>query len=222
MTLSKNLSFMLMVLVSALLIAINYYTIQITSAVRAYINGESLYSKGQKDASRNLIIFLTTADTSYSDRFTQDLTIPVGDREARLGLISGASDEYIKTKFIAGNSHPEDVASMICLFRNFKDVSFMHEAIDIWESADDEVATLEKIHVEIRQKTKTFTISPAVRASYLREIDAITLSLTVKERDFSNVLGTAARKINNFLFFGQRNSHPGDYRERMEILGRIV
>ncbi|MEZ0131503.1 two-component sensor histidine kinase, partial [Flavobacterium sp. LBUM151] len=38
----------------ALLICINFFTIKTLSATRAYVNGESHYSKGQKDASRHL------------------------------------------------------------------------------------------------------------------------------------------------------------------------
>lgn len=46
----------------ALLICINFFTIKILSANRAYVNGESHYSKGQKDASRHLITYLFTKD----------------------------------------------------------------------------------------------------------------------------------------------------------------
>ena len=44
------------------LIVINYLTIKILSASRAYVNGESHYSKGQKDATRHLITYLFTKD----------------------------------------------------------------------------------------------------------------------------------------------------------------
>ena len=54
---------MLMVLFScAFLILINYFTIRILSASRAYVNGESQYSKGQKEASRHLVTYLYNND----------------------------------------------------------------------------------------------------------------------------------------------------------------
>lgn len=41
-----------------LLIVSNYLTIRILSASRGYVNGESHYSKAQKDATRHLITYL--------------------------------------------------------------------------------------------------------------------------------------------------------------------
>lgn len=46
----------------AFLIISNYFTIKILSASRSYINSESHYSKGQKDATRHLTIYLLTND----------------------------------------------------------------------------------------------------------------------------------------------------------------
>src|SRR6478736_2221397 len=49
------------------LIVINYITIRTLSASRAYINGESHYSKGQNKASRHLITYLFTEKNKKGD-----------------------------------------------------------------------------------------------------------------------------------------------------------
>jgi hypothetical protein len=43
---------------SAAIFVVNYYSIKILSGTRAYINGESEYSKGQKDASAYLTNYI--------------------------------------------------------------------------------------------------------------------------------------------------------------------
>ena len=42
----------------ALQLAVTAFSIEVLSAVRAYVNGESLYSKAQKDAHERLIAYI--------------------------------------------------------------------------------------------------------------------------------------------------------------------
>jgi hypothetical protein len=46
-----------------LIIVVNYNTVKTLSAIRAYIQGEGHYSKGEKDASENLVLYLDTFDS---------------------------------------------------------------------------------------------------------------------------------------------------------------
>ena len=60
------------------------FSIQMMSTVRAYVTGESLYSKGQKDAQ---IFLLDYADRFLEEdyqRFMSSLAMPLGDRAARV------------------------------------------------------------------------------------------------------------------------------------------
>src|SRR5262249_55237492 len=55
-------------------------------AVRGYVGGESLWSKGQKDAAHHLVRYAATRDPAEYDRFRDAIAIPLGDRQARLEL----------------------------------------------------------------------------------------------------------------------------------------
>ncbi|HYJ99303.1 MAG TPA: hypothetical protein VEX14_14675, partial [Burkholderiaceae bacterium] len=46
------------VTIVALQLAVTAFSIEVLSAVRAYVNGESLYSKAQKDAHERLIAYI--------------------------------------------------------------------------------------------------------------------------------------------------------------------
>src|SRR5690349_15959007 len=112
------------VFAASCLIMINYFTIKTLSAVRAYSDGESRYSKGQKDAARNLIMFVNTHDTHYWKAFEEELNVPIGDSIARVGLLNDAPESVIKNGFLAGRNHPDDLDDLIWVFRNFKNIAF--------------------------------------------------------------------------------------------------
>ncbi|WP_230407932.1 hypothetical protein [Flavobacterium hydrocarbonoxydans] len=119
--------FMLLLIVfvsCALLICINFFTIKILSANRVYVNGESLYSKGQNNATIHLISYLYTQNKKEWDLFRQELEVPQGDRDARVELSNGDETETIKEGFRAGRNNEKDLDDAIWLFRNFKNVSF--------------------------------------------------------------------------------------------------
>ena len=57
----KSLTLIVLVLISGIsIIFFNFYVIKTTASIRGYINGESNYSKGQKDAVRSLLQYLDT------------------------------------------------------------------------------------------------------------------------------------------------------------------
>lgn len=77
----------LIILSCTFLIYINHSTIRILSGIRAYVNGESHYSKAQKDAARNLITYLYTENEAAWDAYLEELRVPKGDSIARVHLI---------------------------------------------------------------------------------------------------------------------------------------
>jgi signal transduction histidine kinase len=195
----RNLSLVLLVIVSsALLIAINYYTIKTTSAVRAYINGESRYSKGQKDGARHLITYLTWENEKYYQLFNEEIKVPLGDSMARVALMNHGSYERITEGFLQGKNHEDDIGNMIWLFKNFKNVAFMKKAIGIWKEADVLTGQLQKIGGNANKKFSA--LSSDEKEKLIMQINVLTTELTIRERAFSDLMGATARKINFYLF----------------------
>ncbi len=188
------------VLASTSLIFVNFFTMKVTSAVRAYINGESHYSKGQKDASMHLIQYLVQQDPKYFDLFNQEIRIPQGDGIARTELLRDGEIGKIREGFAQGKNHPDDIDNLIWLFKNFKEVPFMQKAIIIWGEADVLVSELYALGNEIDDELKAGEITGEKLEERLNQINVITALLTIKEREFSENLGVAARKIRMLLF----------------------
>jgi len=64
----------------------------VLSSARAYVGGEGLYSKGQKDAVRFLGQYLHSGEEADWQRHLAALAVPLGDRVAQLELEKPAPD----------------------------------------------------------------------------------------------------------------------------------
>lgn len=108
----------------ALLICINIFTIKILSANRAYVNGESHYSKGQKDASLHLITYLYNKDPNQYKLYLEELKVPQGDGIARKTLLKAGDNQVARQGFLIGRNHKDDLNDIVWLFVNFKKFLF--------------------------------------------------------------------------------------------------
>ncbi len=196
----KNFLLMLFVTLSSiLLITINFYTIKILSGVRAYINGESEYSKGQKDASLFLATYINLGDEQYYTSFKKSIDVPGGDKLARVSLQGDKDDSIIFRGFIAGHNHGTDIPDMIWLFRSFQSMPFMKEAISIWSDGDVLTDNLRLLGEEVHNSIAAKSFTDKDKELKIKRIDALSVALSKKESAFSAVLGNVARKINTLL-----------------------
>ena len=155
------------------LIFINFFTIKILSANRAYVNGESHYSKGQKDAVRHLITYLYTEDTAHWKLFKEELSVPEGDGAARNALVNNSEIEIIKDGLRAGRNHEKDLDDMIWLFQNFGTISFFKKAINEWEKGDALIDQLSFVGYKIHDKIQTDYLDEVSKLEFLSQISSI-------------------------------------------------
>lgn len=183
------------------LIFINYFTIKILSANRAYVNGESQYSKGQNKASRHLITYLYTENEKHWELFNEELKVPLGDQLARITLTNELSDSLAKEGFRAGKNKEEDLDDLIWVFKNFQSLPFLKKAILEWEHGDQLVNKLNKIGFEINSKIKSHDLNEVSKLEFLSKISILSNKLSVNEDKFSNTFGEGTRQIKNYLIF---------------------
>src|SRR5437899_1775694 len=99
------------------------FSILLLSTVRAYVAGESLYSKAQKDAQIYLLDYAEKQREADYARFVSALAIPLGDRAAREALQRPHPDVAAASKgFLDGGNHPDDIGGLILMFRWFQHV----------------------------------------------------------------------------------------------------
>ena len=170
------------------------------SSVRAFVGGEGLWSKSQKDAILTLYQYGLSGDPKDYDNFKASLEIPMGDRKARLEMLKPNPDHaVIRQGFIEGGNHPNDIDGMIKLLLRFHEVSYMKTAINAWTGADEQLDKLlvvaEDMHRTIQSEGKT---SPKLKITFAR-IAEINRNLTALENEFSSSLGAGSRWLEGLL-----------------------
>jgi PAS domain S-box-containing protein len=169
--------------------------LEIMSGVRAYVGGEGLSSKGQKDAAYHLLRYAASHDPREYVRYRAAVAVPLGDRRARRQLerAASAADGFAASGFVEGRNHPDDVPIMMQLFRRFRHVSFMATAVDVWRQADRDVARLVAVGDALHAAIAGEHASPEETARLLRKIDVLNDRLTPLGEAFSATLGAGAR-----------------------------
>ena len=181
-------------IVLGLMAALGVASAEILSSVRAYVGGESLWSKGQKDAVYHLANFAVSKSEADFQRFRAALAIPLGDQRARVQLEQAVPDlAAVRTGFRDGGNHPDDIDGLIWLFRNFRRVDFMSAAIAIWAEGDLEIHALDDLADRIRREVVDGAADPRQMQALLLALGAQNDRLTELELRFSATLGKASR-----------------------------
>lgn len=192
---------LVMSLASAAIIVVNNYSVRVLSSVRAYVNGESQYSKGQKDASAFLINYISFHNPTDYTAFRNSIAIPLGDHTARVTLMTHPSDiKLIKEGLLAGKNHPEDIDNIIWLFDNFKSLAMFKKVVHIWGEADKKVAYLDRISATVRAEMRKGNMSEAEKKAMITAINKNSAALTIQAQMFSDTLGDISRKLNTYVF----------------------
>ena len=183
-----------------LLIALGAFSMDILSSVRAYVDGEGLYSKAQKDAVLHISHYAKSRDERDYQHFLQAISVPLGDRTARLAL-DGAEPDVAAARagFLAAHNHIDDISGMIRLFRTFRHVSFMREVIVIWTAADALVVELTQEASRLHGLVISRPDDAASLQASLARIEVLNLRLNSLEVAFSARLGDASRQVRHWL-----------------------
>ena len=168
----------------------------VLSSTRAYVGGESLWSKAQKGATSSLYRYAKTRSESDYREFRGLLAIPLGDRSAREELEKAAPDEIVATRgFLAGQNNAEDIPGMMRLFRRFRNLPDFAGAIAIWAEGDRRITEL----MQAAEQLRSSGAGTPVESAALQRIEKIDAALTTLERRFSDTLGDVSRQVERKL-----------------------
>ena len=176
------------------------FSIQLLSAVRAYVTGESLYSKGQKDAQIFLLDYAENHREADYQRFMEALAVPLGDRVAREALQQREPDiARAQQGFLAGGNHPDDIAGLIRMFRWFQHVPFMSEPIATWTEGDRVIEQMRVLVDRARERFLAGDMDSQPGRDIRVQAPILNSRLTELESKFSFQLGEASRITQQLL-----------------------
>ncbi|MDP4074147.1 EAL domain-containing protein [Acidovorax sp. A1169] len=199
-TLRVTWPFLLMVL---LLAACASGSLYVLSAVRAFVAGESLWTKGQKDAIYYLDRYAATGSPDAYAQYRKAVEAPLGDKAARLALVESDPIDLKAARegFARGENHPDDIDSLIWLLRWFHHFEIMQQPLTHWLVGDQHIASLQLLAEEIRQGHAAGLVDAATRRGWQASIRAINAGATPAARAFSASLGDSSRRIVQWLLW---------------------
>lgn len=187
-------------LVAGLLVLANI-GMDVLTSMRAYVGGEGLWSKAQKDSVHYLIRYGKTHSDDDYQRYLNSIAVPLADHDARMELQKARPDfGLVRRAFIGGRNHPDDVQGMIDLFRRYHFEPHIRIAIRMWTQGDEYLQELSRLGALIHDEISS-PVSDAKRVdALLAQVDAINERFPQVEDDFSRSLGDAARYARLVVF----------------------
>jgi PAS domain S-box-containing protein len=180
--------------------SVSALSIQLLSTVRAYVAGESLYSKAQKDAQIYLLDYAEKHREVDYVRFMSVLAIPLGDQAAREALQQSEPDvEAARRGFMAGGNHPDDIDGLIRMFRWFQRVPFMSKPIATWTEGDRTIGEMRAMVERAHEGSRTGEAHSAAVQAMLLQSPNFNDRLTRLTGEFSAQLGEASRTTQRLL-----------------------
>jgi len=195
-----NLAILTVFMIVSGLFFIGISGFSLLSGLRAYVGGEGLWAKGQKEATNKLIQYVYTGEESRYKAFVDSLKKPLGDKAARLSMDKSEPVEIITQGFVAGGNHPDDIPIMIFLYKYFRNLHFIEKAIEEWKTGDRLIDDLIKLGEKVSRKLNTNNLDEAQKLNILNAIDDLQKGLDEAENLFSENMSSAARWVANFLF----------------------
>ncbi len=173
-----------------------FAVLEIKSGLRAYVTGESYWSKGRQDAVYYLDRYAASANPDDLAQARSGLAIPLGDLKARLALEQSSPDlAAAREGFLQGGNHPNDITRLIWLFQYFEEVNYFQQSMDIWRRTDNHILRLESLADMLEEGRLT----PNQLLDIRSEIHDINGLLSDLEMEFSRTLGEADRWLNGIL-----------------------
>ncbi|MCF5723272.1 EAL domain-containing protein [Pseudomonas syringae] len=189
--------FIAVVLFQALLGCVSLFML---SAVRGYVAGESLWSKGQKDAIYYLTLYADNRDEATYLKYQQAIAVPQGGHELRIALDRPTPDlAAAREGILKGGNHQDDVSSLIWLYLNFRHFSYLEKAIELWTVGDGYLMQLDDLAREMHRSIARDQISGNDVRQWKAHIIAINEGVTPAAKAFSDALGEGSRMILRLL-----------------------
>ncbi|MDQ2971555.1 MAG: diguanylate cyclase, partial [Pseudomonadota bacterium] len=208
-TLQKSLSRRLLPLAYALvavvcfILALTWGALQVQVALAGFLNGESVWSKAQKQAVIDLDAYAVSGDPARLANFRRNFAVMASDRWARDAVLSGRFD-YGTVVQALRRSHalPIAIPGVIFMLEHFSNAPYMAVALQAWRSTDTRITDLDTIAGELQRSNAAVASTGVEIARQRGRINAINNFIQPRSNLFSQSIANGAVWIGRVLFGG--------------------
>ncbi len=176
------------------------FAVRTLSSVRAFINGEGLWSKAQKDAVYTLFVYAHSHNEKDYQAFRDYLKVSQGDNITRIELRKAHPNLAVARQgFIEGLNNPDDVDGMISLLIRFNKVSYLSRAINAWGNAEQSMEQLIAMSNDLYVIIGSKNVSQKEIDKVLQKAEVLNRKVTLQEDEFSSTLGEGSRWMEKII-----------------------
>ncbi|WP_267220679.1 putative bifunctional diguanylate cyclase/phosphodiesterase [Dyella silvae] len=141
-----------LVAVIGLILVFTWSALQVQVTLAGFLNGESVWSKAQKQVVIDLSAYVESGDAQRLAAFNENYGLLISDGWARDAIASGVYDRArVDEAFTRGKILPQAKPGMIFMLRCCTNTPHMHEAVSVWRAADGPLHQLGLIAKEVAQ-----------------------------------------------------------------------
>ncbi|HET6913853.1 MAG TPA: EAL domain-containing protein [Rhodanobacteraceae bacterium] len=186
-----------------LILALTWGTLLVQVTLAGFLNGESIWSKSQKQAVIELDAYAVEGDPAALAEFKRSYAIVLSDAWARDAIASGHFDrKQVAAAFARGSVMPDAIPGMIFIFEHFSGAPYISEALRMWHSVDGQIAELGTIAGKLERARKSGSITQEEIARQRRRIHTLNDFIEPRANRFSLEIAEGATWIARVLFIG--------------------
>ena len=184
-----------------LILALTWGALQLQVTLAGFLNGESLWSKAQKQAVVDLENYAVKGDPAYLHSFRRNYAVLVTDRYARDKIDSGRFERAdVIEAFRRGGVIPSAIPGMVFMLQYFSGAPHMREALADWHSVDGQIAELNGIADQLERAYAGGGMTPAEVTRQRDRIHELNDFIEPRSSSFSLHIANGATWLGRVLF----------------------
>jgi diguanylate cyclase (GGDEF)-like protein/PAS domain S-box-containing protein len=187
--------------VVGLVLCLTWGALQVQVTLAGFLNGESLWSKAQKQAVIELVSYARTGSPERLEGFRSNYEVVRTDRWARDAIAAGHyNKQAVYEAFRRGGVIPEAIPGMVFILDHFGSLPYVGPALRDWRSVDGAIEDLNSIADQLQQAYAQGTPAPEEIARQRARIDALNTFIEPRSDDFSLQIALGAAWLGRVLF----------------------
>jgi diguanylate cyclase (GGDEF)-like protein/PAS domain S-box-containing protein len=187
--------------VVGLVLCLTWGALQVQVTLAGFLNGESLWSKAQKQTVIDLYAYAQSGDPARLESFRRNYEVVRSDRWARDTIAKGNYNEHeVAAAFRRGGVIPAAIPGMIFILDHFSHAPYMEQAITDWRSVDSSIEELNAIAGQLQQAYQSGKPSAEELVRQSTRIDSLNDYIQPRSDEFSLDIALGAAWLGGVLF----------------------
>lgn len=186
-----------------LILALTWAALQAQVALAGFLNGESIWSKAQKQSVIDLDSYAVHGDLADLSSYKRNYGVLMADQLARDKVTSGKFDQQEVVRALRrSDTVTVAIPGVIFMLQHFQDAPYMRDALQAWRSTDSSIAELNSVAGVLEAGYAAGETTSADIARERERIQELNRFIEPRSAVFSRKIADGAVWLGQILFWG--------------------